>query len=93
MRNLAFNQKKIPLFVRDDRRISGESSVWYKKKSPPPAEAKGGDKEGITTGNERLVVLSALLLDKFNKKLQVFRIHIRQNTVAEVENVPECSVC
>ena len=34
-----------------------------------------------------LVVLGALFLDKFNEQFQVFRIHIRQNTVTKVENV------
>ena len=33
------------------------------------------------------VVLCALFFDKFNKQLQVFRIHIGQNTVAKVEHM------
>ena len=41
--------------------------------------------EAIKKG--RLVVLGALFLDKFDKQFQVFRIHIGQDTVAEVKYV------
>jgi len=37
---------------------------------------------------KRLVVLSALLFNKFDKQLEVFRIHVGQNAMTEIENMP-----
>ncbi len=54
------------------------------KKTPPHVEHKAELKK---QRRHTLVVLGTLFLDKFNEQFQVFRIHIRQNAVAEIEDV------
>ncbi len=54
------------------------------KKKLPPCRAQGGVKK---KRSRALMVLGALFLDEFDEQFQVFRLHIGQNTVAEIENM------
>lgn len=64
--------------------ISPVSLIRLVKKNSA-LQAQGGVLNAVS--NRRLVVLGALFLDEFDEALQVCRIDVGQNAVAEVENV------